>query len=49
MILPVILIILLFLMFFAIFTVGELKIYQNGGDVYEWTKRLDVLLKKWNS
>jgi hypothetical protein len=30
------------------FACNEVRIYRRGGDVYEWTKKLDSILRKYN-
>ena len=35
--------------FVIVFVIGEVGVYRRGGDVYEWTKKLDKFVpKRWN-
>lgn len=30
-----------------VFAIGEVGVYRRGGDVYEWTKKIDKFVPKW--
>ena len=39
-------ILLVGVLLFAAYAIGEVRIYRQGGDVYEWTKKLSKILPK---